>query len=433
MTRTMEQQTSNELEISKKFKPLFGLLDKNYNPEIDTVIMTGGRYSLKSSTVSIFSLLAMVQYGWNVLYTRYTNMSIIDSVKPEVSDKIEALGYQEIITDTQNHIECNGNRISFKGIKTGSSVQTANLKSLSGFNCFIVDEAEEIPDFETFKKVFYSIRSETKRNLTILILNPTLKEHWIFREFFEKKGLEGGENVIVDNVMYIHTSYLDADHNRMPKNILADYRRLKVESPTQYDNIVLGGWIQEPDGVLIPRSKIKTANFSNIEPIYSFAVGDPADTGGDKFSMPFIHVYEIDGQVVFYVKDVIHSTTGIEANTERVLDKMHEFGCQDLFYESNGVGLAAVLLIKNRLRAWQKIHAFNSTINKEVRIFSHYEFVQKFFVFDADFEKNPEYKMFISDVTNYRKDGDNKHRKDAIDVLCSAANIMKIKFKNLLY
>ena len=430
MTHT---QTKSEIEISGKFKPLFRLLNKDFNPEIDTVIMTGGRYSLKSSTVSIFSLLAMVQYKWNVLYTRYTNMSITDSVKPEVSDKIEALGYNDIITDTQNHIECNGNRIAFKGIKTGSSVQTANLKSLSGFNCFIVDEAEEIPDFDTFKKVFYSIRSETKRNLTILILNPTTKDHWIFREFFEKKGLEGGENTVVDNVMYIHTSYLDADINRIPKNILADYRRLEIENPTQYENIVLGGWITEPEGVLIPRSKIKLAKMQDLKPIYSFAVGDPADTGGDKFSMPFIHVLEIDGRVVFYVKDVIHSTTGIEANTERVLDKMHEWQCEDLFYESNGVGLAAVLLIKNRLRAGQKIHAFNSTINKEVRIFSHFEFVQKFFVFDADFEAKPEYKAFIADVTNYRKDGDNKNRKDAIDVLCSAANILKIKFKNLLY
>ena len=426
-------QTKSEIEISGKFKPLFRLLNKDFNPEIDTVIMTGGRYSLKSSTVSIFSLLAMVQYKWNVLYTRYTNMSITDSVKPEVSDKIEALGYNDIITDTQNHIECNGNRIAFKGIKTGSSVQTANLKSLSGFNCFIVDEAEEIPDYETFKKVFYSIRSETKRNLTILILNPTTKDHWIFREFFEKKGLEGGENTTVENVMYIHTSYLDADHKRMPKNILADYKRLQVESPVQYDNIVLGGWIQEPEGVLIPRSKMKFEKFTDLKPIYSFAVGDPADTGGDKFSMPFIHVHEIDGRIVFHVKDVIHSTSGIEANTERVLDKMHEWQCEDLFYESNGVGLAAVLLIKNRLRAGQKIHAFNSTINKDVRIFSHFEFVQKFFVFDADFEAKSEYKAFISDVANYQKDGDNKNRKDAIDVLCSAANILKIKFKNLLY
>lgn len=388
---------------------------------------------MKSYSVAIFALLALFNEQWNVLYTRYTNMSIVDSVKPEVSDKIELLGIDRWVKDTQNHIECNGNRISFKGIKTGSSVQTANLKSLSGFNCFIVDEAEEIPDFDTFKKVFYSIRSETKRNLTILILNPTVKDHWIFKEFFEKKGLEGGENTIIENVMYIHTSYLDADQDRMPKNILADYNRLKVESPTQYENIVLGGWIQEPEGVLIPRSKIKLETMRDIKPIYSFAVGDPADTGGDKFSMPFIHVLEIDGRIVFHVRDVIHSTTGIEANTERVLDKMHQWGCEDLFYESNGVGLAAVLLIKNRLRAGQKIHAFNSTINKDVRIFSHFEFVQKFFIFDAAFESNPEYKAFISDVTNYRKDGDNKHRKDAIDVLCSAANILKIKFKNLLY
>jgi hypothetical protein len=233
--------------------------------------------------------------------------------------------------------------------------------------------------------------------------------------------------------MYIHTSYLDADHKRMPKNILADYNRLKEENRTQYNNIVLGGWVQEPEGVLIPRSRIKTATMGDVKPIYSFAVGDPADTGGDKFSMPFIHVVEIDGRIAFHVRDVIHSTSGIEANTERVLDKMHEWGCEDLFYESNGVGLAAVLMIKNRLRTGQKIHAFNSSINKEVRIFSHFEFVQKFFIFDADFETKPEYKSFISDVTNYRKDGDNKHRKDAIDVLCSAANILKIKFKNLLY
>ena len=424
---------NEKLIINDKFENLFRLCnDENYRPDIDTVIITGGRYSLKSYTVAIFALMALRYHGWNVLYTRYTNMSIVDSVKPEVSDKIDLLSITDII-DTQNHIEYNGNRISFKGIKTGSSVQTANLKSLSGFNCFIVDEAEEIPDYDTFKKVFYSIRSESKRNLTILILNPTTKEHWIFREFFEKRGLSGGENIVKDNVMYIHTSYLDADKKRIPKNILADYRRLKNESPLQYDNIVLGGWIQEPEGVLIPRSKMKFAKLENIKPIYSFAVGDPADTGGDKFSMPFTHVVEIDGRIAFHVRDVIHSVTGIEANTERVLDKLHEWSCEDLFYESNGVGLAAVLLIKNRLRAGQKIHAFNSTINKEVRIFSHFEFVQKFFIFDADYENNPEYKSFISDVTNYRKDGDNKHRKDAIDVLCSAANILKIKFKNLLY
>ena len=148
-----------KIDLSNKYQPLFELLNENYLPEVDTVIMTGGRASGKSFAVSLHSNIALTEHEWNILYTRYTNMSIIDSVKPEVSDKIELLGYETRVKDTQTQVECGKNRISFKGIKTGSKIQTANLKSLSGFNCFVVDEAEEIPDFETFKKVFYSIRS----------------------------------------------------------------------------------------------------------------------------------------------------------------------------------------------------------------------------------------------------------------------------------
>ncbi|HPV20411.1 MAG TPA: phage terminase large subunit, partial [bacterium] len=378
-----------------------------------------------------------VDYDWSVLYTRYTNMSIVDSVKPEVSDKIELLGYESRVNDTSTQIEKGKNRIAFKGIKTGSKVQTANLKSLSGFNCFVVDEAEEIPDYETFKKVFYSIRSTQKRNLTILILNPTTKEHWIFKEFFEKKGLEGGENTIVDNVMYIHTSYLDVNKKYIPENIRRDYERLKIDNPEKYENIVVGGWIRDPEGVLLPKSKLKFADLSiydskNMQ--FRFAIGDPADLGGDKFSMPFIDVFYSENDFAFLVRDVIHNTNGIEANAERIIDKM-KFNCtEQIFIESNGVGLAAVLLIKKMLSQHQKLSAFPSTENKEVRIFSHYEFVQKYFIFDKEkSETDAEYKAFISDLTSYSKEGDNKHKKDAIDVICGAANIIKLKYSKILY
>jgi len=228
-------------DIADKFNPLFDLTDPKLFPAVDTVIITGGRYSLKSYTVAIWALIVLIQCGWNVLYTRFTNMSIIDSIKPELTDKIEMLGVGGFVTDTTNHIEYKGNRIAFKGIKPGSKQQSANLKSLSGFNCFINDEAEELPDFKTFKKIFYSIRETNKQNLSILILNPTTKDHWIFQEFFEKKGLEGGENCIKDNVMYIHTSYLDSTRLKMPANILADYERMKTDDPIEYENI--GEWI----------------------------------------------------------------------------------------------------------------------------------------------------------------------------------------------
>lgn len=427
----------NDILISYKFEPLFNLLDKKDHPEIDTVIITGGRYSLKSYTVSIFALIALINNGWNTLYTRYTNMSIIDSIKPEVSDKIELLGIENIVNDTTTQIEYNKNRIAFKGIKTGSNQQTANLKSLSGFNLFVNDEAEELPDYKTFKKIFYSIRSTDKRNLTILILNPTTKDHWIFEEFFEKKGLDGGDNCIVDNVMYIHSSYLDCDFDLMPKNILKDYQRLKVDDPSEYENIVLGGWIQEPEGVLLPKSKLKLEDTSivpNENIVFRFAIGDPADLGGDKFSMPFIHVASIDNRIVCYVKDVIHSTAGIEANTSRVLDKIEEQSIESVLYESNGVGLAAVLLLAKQISKNRKLIPFTSSVNKDVRIFSHYEFVQKFFVFDINqYNSNPEYKLFISDLSSYSKEGDNKHKKDAIDVMCAAAHLIKIKYNSILY
>ena len=131
-----------------------------------------------------------LQHAWNVLYTRFTNVSIVDSIKPEVDSKIELLNYENFVVSTNTHIERNGNRIAFKGIKTGSKQQTASLKSLSGFNCFIVDEAEELPDYETYEKVFLSIRSKEKRNITILVLNPSSVHHWIYRKFFLECGVD---------------------------------------------------------------------------------------------------------------------------------------------------------------------------------------------------------------------------------------------------
>lgn len=425
-----------KIEISNKYKPFFELLNPEKYPEVDTVIMTGGRASAKSFNTAIFSNVALIEFGWNILYTRYTNMSIVDSVKPEVSDKIELLGYENRVNDTTTHIECGDNRISFKGIKTGSKVQTANLKSLSGFNCFVVDEAEEIPDYETFKKVYFSIRSTTKRNLTILILNPTTKDHWIFQEYFEKKGLEGGENCIIDNVMYIHTSYLDVKREFIAKNIVKEYERMKVENPQRYENIVVGGWVVDPEGVLIPRSTLKFADLSIINPkdvIFSFSMLDPADKGGDKFSVPFCWVLQVGNQIRCYIKDVIHNTDGTEANVPRIVEKSIKYGNTHLYIETNGIGLSAYHLLKRDKHPNQKLNGYPQGKNKETRIMSHYEFVRDNFVFDKNFEQNPEYKSFISDLTSYSKEGDNKHKKDAIDVLCAVADGLKDRYRSVIF
>ena len=363
-------------------------------------------------------------------------MSIIDSVKPEVSDKIEMLNYENAVVDTQRQIESGNNRIAFKGIKTGSRIQTANLKSLSGFNCFVVDEAEEVPDFETFKKVFYSIRDTEKRNLTILILNPTTKQHWIYREFFEKRNVPAGSNVVQDNVMYIHTSYLDVDPRHVAKNIVRDYDRLREESPQKYDNIVLGGWVEAVEGLLIPLSTLQTAKreqFILLPTAWNVCVVDPADKGGDNFAAVFIRVIVESGKLNAYISDVIYSTQGVEVNSARVNEKMKQNSSEQVIVEVNGLGVAAAINIKRDLSQNAKLTPINSTQAKDVRIASNYEFVQRHFIFASGYETNQEFNRFISDLTNYVEGADNTHRKDAIDVCCLAASFIKIKFAKYLY
>lgn len=425
-----------QINISKKFRQLFKLLDAVNYPDVDTVIMTGGRASGKSFTVALFSLIALVQYKWNVLYTRYTNMSIVNSVKPEVSDKIEMLNYENVCVDTKRQIESGNNRIAFKGIKAGSKIQTANLKSLSGFNCFVVDEAEEVPDFETFKKVFYSIRDTEKRNLTILILNPTTKQHWIYREFFEKRNVPAGSNIVQDNVMYIHTSYLDVDPRHIAKNIVRDYDRLREENKQKYDNIVLGGWVEAIEGLLIPLSTLKTAKreqYITLSTEWNICVVDPADKGGDNYAAIFARIIVDSGRLNVYIADVIYSTQGIEANSTRVNEKMRQYNCEQVLVEVNGLGVAAAINIKRELSGNATLTPINSTKTKEVRIASNYEFVQRHFIFDSGYEANNEFNRFVSDLTNYVEGADNSHRKDAIDVCCLTAGFIKIKFAKYLY
>jgi len=412
----------NDIEVSKKFKPLFNLFDEKFYPEIDTVIITGGRYSLKSYSVAIFALVALVNYQWNTLYTRFTNMSIVDSVKPEVSDKIELLGMGGVIANLQNHVEYNGAKISFKGIKTGSLGQTANLKSLSGFNLFVNDEAEELPDYKTFKKIFYSIRSADKRNLTILILNPTTKEHWIFKEFFEKKGLTGGDNCIKDNVMYIHSSYLDADQLRIPKNILNDYNRMKETDPKEYENIVLGGWITELDGQVFPESSLKRyREFPENVEYFTVAFIDSADQGEDHFAMPIARVY---GNRV-YIMDAIFDQYDLTIQEGQVQGKVKEHHISVICAETNSFGAYFMRRLRELLKGVEIFGQYQKA-NKMARILANSGLIKAYFYFPE--KPNDTLQKFMNQVASLLKD--SKDKDDAPDSLAGLSAYLE-KFHGL--
>jgi phage terminase large subunit len=239
------------IKISEKYNPLFD------RPKgVDTYIVTGGRFSSKSYSVAIASVNWAARLNHRILYGRYTNVSGKDSTFPEVEEKIKLMGWNKAFNITNNRIEgvLNDSKIVFKGFKTGSNTQTASLKSLKDFSSLIIEEAEEIPDFDTYEKVSLSIRGNSNEseepNIKVLILNPVTKEHWIYKEFFESKGVQSGFNGVKDNVCYIHTSYLDC-LDFVPEDIIRSFDAMKIHKPKRYEHIVLGGWLDKLEGCVI--------------------------------------------------------------------------------------------------------------------------------------------------------------------------------------
>ena len=232
------------ITLNPKYKPLF-LDESRY------FIVTGGRGSSKSFSISTMILLLSYEAGHNILFTRYTMTSASTSIIPEMTEKIELLGLEGDFTVNRTEIVNNrtGNVIYFRGLKTGSGNQTAALKSLNGITTWILDEAEEMPDEKLFDKIDLSVRSKDAQNRVIMVLNPATKAHWIYNRFFASRGLMGGENTTVEDTTYIHTTYLD-NVKHLDDTFVANIERMKQERPEEYRAQILGGWRAVAEGVI---------------------------------------------------------------------------------------------------------------------------------------------------------------------------------------
>lgn len=192
----------------------------------------------------------MFEAGHRILFTRYTLTSAHISIIPEFQHKIEEAGWGDYFEINSQEIRMpgNGNEIIFKGIKTSSGNQTANLKSLQGITTWVLDEAEELIDESTFDKIDLSIRTSNIQNRIILILNPTTKEHWIYKRFFEGKW-SPGDNGVMGEVTYIHTSYIDNKKHLSP-SFLNQVEEVRIKNPDKYRHIIMGGWLDKAEGVI---------------------------------------------------------------------------------------------------------------------------------------------------------------------------------------
>jgi phage terminase large subunit len=245
------------ITLSHRYEALF---------EADTryIIIIGGRGSGKSFAVATFLSLLSYENDETILFTRKTLSSAHLSVIPEFVEKIELMGAEAHFdvrkTDIDNTLS--GSRILFRGLQSSSGDNTANLKSIQGVTCWVLDEAEELTDEEVFDRVDLSVRHKTKQNRVIMVMNPSHKDHFIYKRFFESRGVPDTFNGTVDNVTYIHTTYLD-NIEHLSDSYIQQINVMRDRRPERYKHQILGLWRDRSEGVV----------FNN------WRIGDFVDTG----------------------------------------------------------------------------------------------------------------------------------------------------------
>lgn len=241
-------------------------------------VITGGRGSGKSYSLNSFLLLLTYEVGHVILFTRYTLTSAHVSIIPEFIDKIETANLSHDFYITKDEIVNlkTGSKILFKGIKTSSGTQTANLKSLAGVTTWVLDEAEELNDEDTFDKIDFSIRAKNVQNRVILVLNPATKEHFIYKRFFESKGVADGSNLVKDDITYIHTTYED-NYANLSQSFILQVEDMKVRRPQKYKHQILGGWLDKAEGVVFTNWKFGEFNPHNLPTSFGLDFGFSID------------------------------------------------------------------------------------------------------------------------------------------------------------
>jgi len=145
------------------------ILNPKYYPLVNNdtryYIVTGGRGSSKSFGVASYLCGLSFEPDHKILFTRQTMTSAHLSIIPEFQEKIELMNAEPFFEVNKTEIKnrTSNTDIIFRGIRTSSGDQTANLKSLQGITTWIVDEAEELTDETVFDKIIYQLGKKANR------------------------------------------------------------------------------------------------------------------------------------------------------------------------------------------------------------------------------------------------------------------------------
>jgi PBSX family phage terminase large subunit len=337
------------------------------------------------------------------------------SVIPEFLDKIEREGDEENFYVTSKEIinQVSQSRILFSGIKTSSGNQTANLKGIEGLTTFVVDEGEEWQEEKEFDKIRLSIRKIGVQNRTIVIMNPSDIEHFIYKRFIQnthKIEVIDGIDVEISThpqVEHIHTTYLD-NLEYLSKEFLDEVAEIKATDKDKYAEVIIGSWQRQKEGVLFTKKDFRY--FTPSETLSksfesSIAYADIADEGKDSTAAPIGRNIGSD----IYITDVLFSKLNTDFTIPLLDQKIREQEVRIIRVESNAMGAMYARNLKKEVPKTCQVATATATTNKHTRIIMDAAFIKRYCVFLAEEHQSEEYKAFMRELCNYMQDGSSKH------------------------
>jgi predicted phage terminase large subunit-like protein len=400
-----------EIKVSSKYEAL-------WTAKTRYILVTGGRGSGKSFGTELFLTDQSYNDYFKALVTRYTLTSAHDSIIPEFKDKIDLLRLHDDFNITKTDIQNKrtDNDIMFRGVKTSSGDQTAKLKSIEGVTHFIVEEAEEFTDEETFDTIDLSVRTKKAENRVILIMNPSSTNHWIYKRWIQNTHrieiIDGCPIPISTHpdVAHIHTTYLD-NYENLEQSFIDTVDRMKAENKDYYNHKILGAWKSHTEGAVITHYKhFKRADLPEV--YHTLGYVDVADEGTDY--TVFVIGAILDDRLC--ILDVVSDQRNADITLPRVISMANNYQPSYIRCESNNMGAMYGRRMRDEYHP-SKVLLVSSTTNKHTRILMEAPFIMDYVYFLAPEERSEEYQIFLNHVLSYDQDHKKNKHDDHMDAL----------------
>jgi phage terminase large subunit len=207
------------------------------------------------------------------------------------------------------------------------------LKTLPDITTWVVEEGEDYNKENSFIDIDDSIRSKDIQNRIIWIQNPTTREHFIYKRFFEQSYInESIDNAgtYIDkaginkkfffqrsthpNVEHIHTTYFDNIEN-LNLDKIQQWEQLKKSNPSRWENKLGGSWLDKAEGVIF--DNWKEGSFDN-----SLPYGYGQDYGFSTDATTLIKVAVDNKRKIVYLHEEFYQTTlnGKQLGTQDIFE-----------------------------------------------------------------------------------------------------------------